>query len=154
AVADTVTLGPDTVVPPAGADIVTVGAVVSALLTVTVTPALVVMLPAASRATADSVWLPFATVVEFHAMAYGLVVSSAPMFVVPSSLNCTPATPTLSDAVADTVTLAPDTVVPPAGADIVTVGAVVSVLLTVTVTAALVVTLPAASRATADSVWL
>src|SRR5439155_12997851 len=113
-----------------------------------------VVLPTASRATADSVWLPLVTVVEFQTIAYGLVVSSAPTLVVPSSLNCTPATLTLSDAVADTVTLAPDTVAPPAGADIVTVGGVVSALVTVTVTAALVFVLPAASRATADSVWL
>ena len=56
------------------------------------------------------------------------------MFVVPSSLNCTPAPPTLSDAVADTVTVVPDTVAPPAGTDIVTAGGVVSLLLTVTVT--------------------
>jgi hypothetical protein len=36
------------------------------LFTVTLTAALVVVLPAASRATADSVWLPSATVVESH----------------------------------------------------------------------------------------
>src|SRR6185295_10825992 len=154
AVADTVTVVPDTVAPPAGADIVTAGGVVSLLLTVIATAALVVVLPAASRAIADSVWLPLAAVVEFHMIEYGLVVSSAPMFVVPSSLNCTPATPTSSDAVADTVTVVPDTVAPPAGADIVTIGGVVSLLLTVIATAALVVVLPAASRAIADSVWL
>src|ERR1700693_3315968 len=76
---------------------------------------------------------------------------SAPRWA-PPSLNCTPATPTLSAAVADTVTLAPDTVAPVVGAVIDTVGGVVSALLTVTLTAAEVVVLPAASRATAVSV--
>ena len=76
--------------------------------------------------------------------------SSAPRFA-PSSLNCTPATPTLSDAVAETVTV-PPTVAPPAGAVIDTVGGVVSGLFTVTVTVVDVVVLPAASRATAVSV--
>src|SRR5439155_9674857 len=84
---------------------------------------------------------------------YGLAVSSAPRFA-PSTLNCTPTTPTLSDAVAETATAVPDTVAPAAGAVIETVGGVVSALLTVTVTAAEVVVLPAASRATAVSVWL
>ena len=51
----------------------------------------------------------------------------------PSSLNCTPTTPTLSEAVAATLTV-PETVAPAAGAVIDTVGAVVSGLLTVTVT--------------------
>jgi hypothetical protein len=44
----------------------------------------------------------------------------------PSSLNCTPATPTLSDAAADTATVLPETVEPPAGVLSVTVGPVVS----------------------------
>ena len=52
--------------------------------------------------------------------------SSAPRLVVPSSLNCTPETPTLSDALADTVTEEPETVVPFAGAVTETVGAWVS----------------------------
>ena len=55
---------------------------------------------------------------------YGAVVSSDPMFA-PSTLNCTPATATLSEALAETVTL-PDTVAPLAGAVMTTVGAVVS----------------------------
>ena len=68
-------------------------------------------------------------------------------------LNCTPATPTLSEAVAVRVTV-PDTVAPAAGAVRLTVGAVVSGLLTVTVTDVEVVLLPAASLATAVSVWV
>ncbi len=54
---------------------------------------------------------------------YGDVVSSIPKLL-PSNRNCTPATPTASDAVALAVTL-PDTV-PDAGAVSETVGAVVS----------------------------
>ena len=42
-----------------------------------------------------------------------------------SRRNCTPATPTLSDAEADTAVV-PETVAPSAGADIATVGGVVS----------------------------
>ena len=72
----------------------------AALVTVTVTAGLeVVVLPAASRATAVTVWVPLATVVEFHDTEYGAVVSSAPTLV-PSTLNWTPATPTLSAALA------------------------------------------------------
>ena len=73
--------------------------------------------------------------------------SSAPSGA-PSSRNCTPTTRTLSLALADTVTAA-DTVAPLAGAAMETVGGVVS-LETVTVAAALVVRLPAASRARAE----
>jgi hypothetical protein len=69
----------------------------------------------------------------------------------PSSRNWTPATPTLSEALADTVTV-PVTVEPEPGEVMFTVGAAVSG--TVTVTVADVVLLPAASRATALSVWL
>jgi hypothetical protein len=65
-------------------------------------------------------------------------------------LNCTPATPTLSLAEAVTFRV-PDTVAPPAGAEIDTAGLVVS-FDTVTVTAAEVAVLPTASRATAVSV--
>src|SRR5207248_4390956 len=79
---------------------------------------------------------------------YGAAVTSAPRLA-PSSLNCTPTTPTLSAAFALTLTL-PDTVAPFAGDVIETDGAVVS-LKTVTVTAAEVVRLPAASRAIAVS---
>ena len=42
------------------------GAVVSGLVTVTVTAVEVAMLPAASRATAVSVWVPLVAVVVFH----------------------------------------------------------------------------------------
>jgi hypothetical protein len=79
-------------------------------------------------------------------------VSRLPTFAL-SSWNCTLATPTLSEAFAETVVV-PDSVAPFAGAEIETVGGVVSagVLLTVTVTAALVAEFPAASLATARSV--
>src|SRR6185295_2632717 len=85
-----------------------------------------------------------------HVAPYGAVVSSAPTFA-PSTLNCTPAIPTLSfaSAVIDT---APETVVPAGGAVIVAVGAVRS-LSTVTLTATDDFTLPAASRATEVRVW-
>src|SRR2546425_1040131 len=95
---------------------------VAALLPVTVTVADVVVLPAASRATAVNEWLPFDVVVVSHANEYGLVVSSAPRLA-PSNVNCTPATPRLSDAFADTVTLV-ETVAPLAGAVIDTLGGV------------------------------
>ena len=69
----------------------------------------------------------------FQVVEYGEVVSSVPRFV-PSSLNWTPATPMLSDAVADTV-MVPETVVPAVGADSETEGGVVSgVVVAVTVT--------------------
>ena len=59
--------------------------------------------------------------------------SSAPKLL-PFNRNCTPATPTLSAALAEIVTALPDTVEPLVGADIDTVGAVVSAVFTVTVT--------------------
>src|SRR5258708_7076427 len=116
---------------------------------VTVTAADVAVLPAASRATAVSVCEALLAVVVFQATEYGAVVTSAPRFA-PSSLNCTPTTPTLSDALAPTVVV-PDTVAPAAGAVMLTVGGVVS-LKTVTVAAAAVAVLPAPSRATAVTV--
>src|SRR6185436_2013683 len=76
------------------------------LVTVTVTPVAVAVLPAASRALAESVCVPLEVAVEFQAMEYGAVVTSAPV-ATPSSRNCTPATPTLSAAVADMVTALP-----------------------------------------------
>ena len=76
---------------------------------------------------------------------------SSPPRLAPSSLNCTPATPTLSEASAATSTV-PWSDAPPAGAVSDTAGAVVS-LSTVTLTVAAVLVLPAASRATALSVW-
>src|SRR4029077_785871 len=106
-VADTVTADPLTVEPPAGAVMETVGGVTS-LFTVTLTDD-VAVLAAPSRAMALSVCGPFATPVVFHVIENGLAVSSAPRFT-PSSWNWTPRTATLSDAVADTVTLVPATV--------------------------------------------
>ena len=120
------------------------------LLTVTLTAALVVRLPAASRATAVSVCGPLLAVVVLQVAEYGEAASSVPRGA-PSSMNCTPATPTLSEAVAATV-MFPDTVAPPTGEVIVTVGGVASVFDTVTETPADVTALPAASRATAVSV--
>src|SRR2546428_2754693 len=95
------------------------------LETVTVLDAAVAWLPAASRATAVRTCDPLEAPVVFHEIEYGDVVSSAPRLA-PSSLNCTPATPTLSEAVAETVTAEPETVAPAAGALSATVGAVVS----------------------------
>src|SRR5205814_7210722 len=83
-------------------------------------------------ATAVSVCDALLAVVVSHAIEYGAVVSSMPRFA-PSSLNWTPTTPTLSDAPAVTVVV-PETVDPPAGAVMLTVGGVVS-FATVTVTA-------------------
>src|SRR5437667_990090 len=124
--------------------------IVGAFITVTLTAAEVAVLPAASRATAVTLWLPFALKVVFQEIEYGAVVTSAPRFT-PSSLNCTPTTPTLSVASADTV-IVPDTVAPVDGAVMETVGGVVS-LKTVTLTATAVAVFPAASRATAVKVW-
>src|SRR5207245_11801146 len=107
---------------------------------------------AASRATAVKLCRPLPAVVVFQETEYGATVTSAPRFV-PSSLNCTPTTPTLSVALAETVT-APDTEALAAGAVIDTAGGVVSGtgLFTVTLTAAEVALLPAASRAAAVKV--
>src|SRR6185436_724350 len=109
----------------------------------------VVWLPAASRARALSVCVPLLAEALFQLIEYGAVVSSAPS-ATPSSRNCTPTTPTLSLALAVTLTVAL-TVAPPAGALTLTVGPVVSgtALDTVTLRAAEVVWLPAASRARA-----
>src|ERR1051326_1081198 len=114
--------------------------------TVTVTAADVVVLPAASRATAVSVCDALLAAVVSHEVAYGAVAASAPRFA-PSSLNWTPTTFTLSDAVAVTVVV-PETVAPFAGAVTATDGGVLSLEI-VTVTGAAVVRFPAASRATA-----
>ena len=95
-----------------------------ALLTVTGTAAEVVRFPAASRARAVSVWDPFRRVVVSRDTEYGAVVTSVPMLF-PSSLNCTPATATSSEAFAETVTV-PESVVPEAGDEIDTDGGVLS----------------------------
>jgi len=152
AVALTVTV-PLNVALFAGDVIETVGGVVSLLLTVTFTPALVVLFPAESFATAVSVWLPFETDVLLHEKLYGELVSAAPTFA-PSTCNCTLAMPPLSEAVAFTVTT-PLTVALFDGEVIETVGGgVLLVLLTVTFTPALVAVFPAESFATAVKVWL
>src|SRR5207247_10591971 len=88
---------PDTVAPDAGALMLTAGGVVSAFDTVTVTGEEVVRLPAASRAVAVRVCEPLPTDVVFQETEYGDDVSSAPRLA-PSTRNCTPATPTLSEA--------------------------------------------------------
>src|SRR5688500_1717242 len=123
----------------------TVGAVLS-LLTVTVTGAEVVRLPAASRATAVSVCEPLVAVVVFQGAEYGAVVTSLPA--TPSKKNCTPVTAVSSAALAVTV-IVPETVAPEAGELMLTVGAVMS-LATVTVTGLDVHVRPSESRATAD----
>ena len=94
------------------------------LFTVTVTVAAVAWLPAASAATAVSACEPFVEPRLFQKTWYGALVTGAPRFA-PSSLNWTDATPTLSEAVAETVT-EPETVALSAGAVSETVGGVVS----------------------------
>jgi hypothetical protein len=113
-----------------------------------------VTLPAASRAIARRAWVPLTAPAVFQLIAYGAVVSAAPRLT-PLSVNCTEVTPTLSDAAADTVTM-PLTVAPAAGEVTSTAGGVVSPLAlpTVTETVADAATLPAASRASARSVWV
>jgi hypothetical protein len=148
---------PERLAPFAGAVIETVGGVASGapLFTVTVTLALVVEFPAASFAMAVNVCAPFEVVVVFQDVVYGVAVSSAPRLA-PSSWNWTLATPTLSVALADTLTV-PDTLAPLAGAVMEMVGGVVSgdaVLLTATLTDALVAELFDVSVAIAVSTWL
>jgi len=142
---------PLTVAPLAGAVMEAVGGAVLALFTVTDTPALVVLFPAVSVATAANVCVALLSVVVFKDSEYGAVVSAAPEFA-PSTWNCTLAIPMLEDAVAVTVMVAL-TVVPLAGAVIETVGGVVPPgLFTVIETPALVVLFPAVSVAIAVSV--
>src|ERR1700731_2438360 len=99
----------------------TVGGTGALLSTLTVTGGDEAIVPAGSLATAVSECEPLVVDVEFHAMLYGLTVSSVPMLT-PSSLNCTPEIPRLSVAVADTFTALPETVAPFAGVVIVTTG--------------------------------
>src|SRR5437762_1743429 len=145
ALAETVTV-PTTFAPAAGAVSETVG---GALSTVTVTAAEAAVFPAASRATAVRVWAPLVVVVLVHETEYGAAVTSAPRLA-PSSLNWTPATPTLSVALAETV-IVPATEAPAVGAVSETVGGALS---TVTLTTAEVAVFPAASRATALRLWM
>src|SRR5437867_11846004 len=86
------------------------GGVVS-FATVTLTAAEVAVFPAASRATAVKVWDPLEAEVVFQEIEKEEAVSSAPRLA-PSSLNCTPTTPTLSEALAETVTAEPKTAAP------------------------------------------
>src|SRR6266852_816026 len=139
---------PDTVAPLAREVMLSVGGVVSALFTVTEIEALALLL-AASFAVAVMVWAPLAAVVLFHEQVYGDVV--AVHFVAPSTANVTEATPTLSLADA-WIVIVPDTVAPLAGEVMLTVGGVVSVLLTVTEIEAAALLL-AASFAVAVMVW-
>src|SRR5207247_1366388 len=128
---------PDTVAPFVGAVIETTGGVVSGavLETVTVTVADVAVLPAASRATAVSVCVPFGAVVVSHESEYGAVMSSAPRFA-PSSVHRPPTSPTTRRS-SELVAAVPDTVAPFVGTSIAIVGGVVSagVLDTVTLIA-------------------
>src|SRR5438132_11366275 len=100
------------------------GGVTSPLLTVTLTPADTVELPAASRATAVSVCGPLTAAVVVQRIEYGGPGTSVPS-AASSSLNCTPTTPTLSGALAETATTAV-TACPARGAVIDTAGTTVS----------------------------
>lgn len=82
------------------------------------------MLPEVSRAAARRRYCPSATPVVFQEIEYGAVMSSLPITVEPT-LKVTPATATLSEAVADKVTV-PETVVSFECEVIETVGGVVS----------------------------
>src|SRR6266853_2528230 len=95
------------------------------LATVTVTAEAGLRLPAASRAIALMLCDPSLAVVVFHETEYGGVVTSALPLTPSSTRNCTPTTPTLSEALAVTVPV-PFTVAPSFGAVILTVGGVVS----------------------------
>jgi hypothetical protein len=139
---------PDTVAPEAGAVIDTVGG--TTLLTVTVIPAELIWVPAVSVTTAVSVWAPFDTVVVSQDTEYGDAVSREPRLV-PSNWNWTLAIPTVLEGLAETV-IVPETVAPAVGAVSDTV--VVVTLLTVTVTAAEVVCVPAVSVTIAVRLWL
>jgi hypothetical protein len=99
----------------------------AALSTVTVTAAEVAEFPAASRATATIECDALLTEVLSQVSEYGDDVTSEPTFA-PSTLNCTPTTPTLSEAVAESVTDDPCTVAPPEGAERETVGALYRML--------------------------
>lgn len=63
--------------------------------------------------------------VVFQVIEYGAVVSSAPS-AIPSRRNCTPETPMLSEAVAESATDVPETMEPVVGAVKEMVGATVS----------------------------
>jgi hypothetical protein len=118
------------------------------LETVTDTAAAVAVFPDVSVATAEILCVPLATDEEFHESEYGDAVTAEPVFV-PSTVNRTLATATLSDAFAESVTV-PDTVAPLAGAVIDTVGGVLSVVFVVpNVAVPLVAVVPEAVEVTA-----
>src|SRR5438128_1489585 len=121
---------------------VTVGATLS---TVTVTGADVLRLPTVSCAMAVRVCAPLLAPVVFQAIEYGGVVTAAPALT-PSSRNCTPATPVLSEALAVTL-IVPETLAPEAGELMLTVGPVASKLTLLSVLVEAVLVLPAASLA-------
>src|SRR4029453_5324694 len=87
--------------------------IVRGLFTAMVTAAEMAVLPAASRAMALSVWPPLDTDSPPQRTAEGADTSSTPILR-PSSWNCTPTTPTLSTANADTATVS-ETEEPSAG---------------------------------------
>ena len=97
-----------------------------AVLSIVTLMVLVAVFPAASRARAESVCTPSATPVVLHDFEYGDEVSAVLILVRPSRTNCTAVTPTLSEAVAVSVTDAALLNAPFAGAVIETAGGVVS----------------------------
>jgi hypothetical protein len=123
---------PETVAPEAGELMETTGRILSALLTVTETAALVPVCPAELLATAESEWLAFVSDVVLRERLKGALVTAAPELL-PSILNCTLVV--LEETLVVTVVI-PETVAPESGEVIEIVGAVE--LLTVIVTVALV----------------
>jgi hypothetical protein len=151
AVAETVAV-PETVAPDAGELMETTGGVLSVLLTVKDTAALVVVCPVELLATATSEWLALASVVVFRDKLNGALVT-APPELLPSTMNCTLLV--LADTLVETVT-APETVAPESGELIEIVGAVDGAveLLTLTIDVPLMVERPDKVLATAASEWL
>jgi hypothetical protein len=139
---------PETVAPEAGELMETTGRILSALLTVTETAALVPVCPAELLATAESEWLAFVSDVVLRERLKGALVTAAPELL-PSILNCTLVV--LEETLVVTVVV-PETVAPESGEVIEIVGVVE--LLTVTTTVVLVVFCPAMLLATAESEWL
>ena len=84
----------------------------------------VAVLPAASRASALTIYVPGTSVVVSHVRSQGALVTSFSRFV-PFKRNCTPTTSTLSVAVACNV-MVPDTSWPSVGLIIVITGGSVS----------------------------
>ncbi len=133
-----------------------VGVVGVVLETITVTADEMVVFPAASLAVAVRVWEPLGTETVYQVPEYGGMISSE-LRLEPSSLNWTPATPTLSEAVAETVTL-PETVVLVVGRVIATVGEVMSgtrvkVAVTVVLAVRVVIQVPVPEHEPPDQPW-